>query len=199
MSRCQLGYAQETDRLLSDQPPVVYSSTISAAESIAESTQSSRTAASRSRSSSAAITTMGVAWSAVPSEIDNKGSTARDFYAAERNYLSWLRLSMAIMSMGAVALVGFRQPSNTSPNDKNIFHSCYWLKAVIDGYNHYIGLALFFLAVFTGLAAMSVFYHTHAQLAVQQQPLRWSGMLLISVTFATALASFSVAMAAFCR
>ncbi|KAJ2105010.1 hypothetical protein GGF48_006355, partial [Coemansia sp. RSA 921] len=48
-------------------------------------------------------TSVGLGFS-VPAQIDNTGSTARDFYAAERNYLSWLRLSLAVMSTGAVAL-----------------------------------------------------------------------------------------------
>ncbi|KAJ2845814.1 hypothetical protein IWW36_004632, partial [Coemansia brasiliensis] len=93
---------------------------------------------------------VGLGLCGIPGQIDNVGSTARDFYAAERNYLSWLRLSMAIMSTGAVILANISQSSDP-------FHSMYpllyRLSGYLDGYKEIVGLLLFALSAFAGLAA----------------------------------------------
>ncbi|KAJ2722913.1 hypothetical protein GGI07_002989 [Coemansia sp. Benny D115] len=146
-----------------------------------------------------AITTAELSWSDVPCIIENSGSTARDFYAAERNYLSWLRLSLTIMSTGAVALSDFSQLRGHLPDNANLSRLYIWLIRTVEKHSDAIGLALFFLAAFTGLVALAIFYHTHAQLALLRQPLRWTGMLMTSVTFAIALASLAIALASFWR
>ncbi|KAI8322756.1 hypothetical protein GQ54DRAFT_249248, partial [Martensiomyces pterosporus] len=131
----------------------------------------------------------------VPREIDNKGSTARDFYAAERNYLSWLRLALAIMSTGMVALTDFNGSKNTFPGDIEMSRFYYWLSDLMDSYSWPIGVFLFFLAAFTILAALVAFFHAHAQLAVQRRPLRWAGTLLMATTLAIVLSTIVVAVA----
>ncbi|KAJ2069962.1 hypothetical protein GGI03_005399 [Coemansia sp. RSA 2337] len=58
-----------------------------------------------------------------------------------------------------------------------------------------IGLFAFFLAAFTALASLSVFNHTHSQLAALRRPLRWSTTLLSSMTFAATGSALALALA----
>ncbi|KAJ2450450.1 hypothetical protein EV183_004288 [Coemansia sp. RSA 2336] len=102
---------------------------------------------------------VGLGLCGIPAQIDNIGSTARDFYAAERNYLSWLRLSMAIMSTGAVILANISKPD---------LHPSSRVADYLDEYKEIVGLLLFALAAFAGLAALAVFSHTQAQLATSK-------------------------------
>ncbi|KAJ2477960.1 hypothetical protein IWW56_004023 [Coemansia sp. RSA 2131] len=127
----------------------------------------------------------------VPAQIDNTGSTARDFYAAERNYLSWLRLSLAVMSAGAVALSDMSGGHNPF-DDAELSRLYIWLAACMDEYNEIVGLALFSVATFSALAALAVFYHSHAQLALARRPLRWSSTILMSTTFAVTVSALVV-------
>ncbi|KAJ2821382.1 hypothetical protein IWW50_004658 [Coemansia erecta] len=135
---------------------------------------------------------VGLGLLSVPSTIDNIGSTARDFYASERNYLSWLRLSLAVMSTGSVVLADISSLRNPF-GDAELSRLYFWQSgSIVEEYNEVVGLLLFALAVFSALAALIVFYHTHAQLAVVRRPLRWSGTLLMSTTIAVAVSAFVV-------
>ncbi|KAJ1884551.1 hypothetical protein LPJ81_007069, partial [Coemansia sp. IMI 209127] len=80
----------------------------------------------------------------IPDTIENKGSTARDFYAAERNFLSWVRLSLALASTGAMLL------TNTS------------VSALTKFGRGMFAVALHFVAAFTLVASLCFLYHTHA-------------------------------------
>ncbi|KAI9470372.1 hypothetical protein LPJ78_003708 [Coemansia sp. RSA 989] len=128
---------------------------------------------------------VGLGLCGIPRQIDNVGSTARDFYAAERNYLSWLRLSMAIMSTGAVILANISHKPDFHP-------SLYRVAGYLDEYKEIVGLLLFALAAFAGLAAISVFSHTQAQLAISKRPLQWSSTLLMAITIAVAISALTV-------
>ncbi|KAJ2781089.1 hypothetical protein H4R18_003084 [Coemansia javaensis] len=115
----------------------------------------------------------------VPGAIDNLGSTARDMFAAERNFLSWLRLALAAMGTGAAAVADIAAPPGRSAEP--------------------LGLLLFSVAAFAALAALSVFYHVTAQLAVDRRPLRWSAALLPAAASATAAAALLAALSAALR
>ncbi|ORX73334.1 hypothetical protein DL89DRAFT_91504 [Linderina pennispora] len=80
----------------------------------------------------------------IPSEIDNKGSTARDFYAAERNFLSWFRLGLAIMATGMAALADFNGSRNSFPDNIEFSRFYYWLSDFVDQHTTGLGLLLFF-------------------------------------------------------
>ncbi|KAJ2643639.1 hypothetical protein GGF44_001071 [Coemansia sp. RSA 1694] len=124
--------------------------------------------------------------------VELHGSVARDFYAAERNFLSWLRLSLALMMTGAATLVDFNNSGVKSFPDNNA------------------GYFVFFLAVFTLLASLAVLYHTHEQLALlphhnhchrlrlrsRPRPLRWSAILVASTTFAATGSALVIALVA---
>ncbi|KAJ2403085.1 hypothetical protein GGI23_000224 [Coemansia sp. RSA 2559] len=114
----------------------------------------------------------------LPATIENKGSTARDFYAAERNFLSWVRLSLALASTGAMLL------TNTGVTALPRFG------------REMFAVALHSVAAFTLVAALCFLYHTHAQLAVSCRPLRWSRTLSMSMLVAAAVAAISAAVAA---
>ncbi|KAI9501412.1 hypothetical protein GGI25_004495 [Coemansia spiralis] len=129
----------------------------------------------------------------VPSEIENKGSTARDFYAAERNYLSWVRLSLALASTGAAVLTDFRYPGRKKPEYPSFLSPARWLNAIEAKHHWLTSLCLQFLAAFTLVTTFVVFYHTHSQLAVAKRPLLWSRMLVVSMTLAIAVAVVAAA------
>ncbi|KAJ1721867.1 hypothetical protein LPJ53_003647 [Coemansia erecta] len=174
---------RETDRLLSGQQPASYAAT----ESPALATPTSPPTLQRA-------TTLSLLWTPLPDTIDNCGSTARDFYAAERNYLSWLRLSLAIMATGAAAIDGLDQLRSRMPCKPSVPRLLYWQFDIDDGYGRPIGALLFMLAIFTAVASIAVFYHTHAQLAALRRPLRWSSMLSLAVAFSFAAASLAAAL-----
>ncbi|KAJ2657359.1 hypothetical protein IWW48_004541 [Coemansia sp. RSA 1200] len=114
----------------------------------------------------------------VPDTIPNNGSTARDFYAAERNFLSWVRLSIALASTGAMVMADTEVSALTRFGRKMFAAS------------------LHFVAAFTLIVALVFLYHTHAQLAVLHRPLRWSRALAMSVTIAAAVTATASAFAA---
>ncbi|KAJ2441184.1 hypothetical protein GGF42_007380 [Coemansia sp. RSA 2424] len=138
--------------------------------------------------------TLGCCCSPVAAVVELHGSIARDFYAAERNFLSWLRLSLALMMTGAATLVDFNNSGVKSFPDNNA------------------GYLVFFLAVFTLLASLAVLYHTHEQLALlphhnhchrlrlglrsRPRPLRWSAILVASTTFAATGSALVIALVA---
>ncbi|KAJ1831066.1 hypothetical protein IWW55_003325 [Coemansia sp. RSA 2706] len=137
---------------------------------------------------------------AVPAQIDNAGSTARDMYASERNYLSWVRLSAAIMGTGAVVLADISQLHNPFSGDVERRRLYFWLVEWLETYDEAVGLALFALAAGVLLAALAVFAHASAQLAVARRPLRWSQALLVAMTAAVAASALVVsATGAFLR
>ncbi|KAJ2525389.1 hypothetical protein GGI11_000052 [Coemansia sp. RSA 2049] len=114
----------------------------------------------------------------VPDTIPNNGSTARDFYAAERNFLSWVRLSIALASTGAMVMAD-TEVSALTRFGRKVFAA-----------------SLHFVAAFTLIVALVFLYHTHAQLAVLHRPLRWSRALAMSVTIAAAVTATASAFAA---
>ncbi|KAJ1664951.1 hypothetical protein IW140_002750 [Coemansia sp. RSA 1813] len=114
----------------------------------------------------------------LPDTIDNTGSTARDFYAAERNFLSWVRLSLALASTGAMLL------TNTG------------VTALTKFGQDMFATALHLVAALTLVASLCFLYHTHAQLAVSCRPLRWSRTLSISMVVAAAATAIASAVAA---
>ncbi|PIA14072.1 hypothetical protein COEREDRAFT_83021 [Coemansia reversa NRRL 1564] len=130
----------------------------------------------------------------VPEAIDNVGSTARDFYAVERNCLSWFRLSVAIMSTGAVVLGDTSKIHNPFSKGMEMKHFYVWLVNYVERQKVIFGLLLFLLAAFVILAAFAVFCHAHAQLAVSRRPLRWSNTLLVAITFSIATSSLLVSI-----
>ncbi|KAJ2158400.1 hypothetical protein GGF46_003805 [Coemansia sp. RSA 552] len=165
----------------------------------ARSDASTTTTNSQATCTSAKSARRGLAVFGVPSTIDNAGSTARDFYAAERNYLSWVRLSLAIMSTGAVVLGDLSRLRDPLWDDSRFSRICLWLSGHLGRHNETIGLLLFLMAAFAALASVAVFYHTHAQLAVARRPLRWTNTLLASTTFAIAASALMVSLSTMLR
>ncbi|KAJ2078976.1 hypothetical protein H4R24_004101 [Coemansia sp. RSA 988] len=128
----------------------------------------------------------------VPHSIENVGSTARDFYAAERNCLGWVRLSVAIMSTGAAVMGDISRLRNPFSGDSEMTRIYIWLIDYVERHGVVLGLLLFVLSAFVVIAALIVFCHTHAQLAVTRRPLMWSNTLLVAATFAVATSSLLV-------
>ncbi|KAJ2799587.1 hypothetical protein H4R20_004381 [Coemansia guatemalensis] len=128
----------------------------------------------------------------VPNTIENVGSTARDFYAAERNCLSWIRLSVAIMSTGAAVMGDISGLRNPFSGDSEMTRMYIWLVDYVERHGMILGLLLFVLSAFVVLSALTVFCHAQAQLAVARRPLRWSNTLLVAATFAVAASSLLV-------
>ncbi|KAJ2872355.1 hypothetical protein H4R27_006663, partial [Coemansia aciculifera] len=98
------------------------------------------------------------------SVIENECSMARDQFAAERNFLSWVKLAMAIIASTTVIV-----------RDFGIVKSSYTRLADI--------ATLYFFALAMLLLIVSTFYvwDTQLSLAIHKRPLRFFHPLLLQV------------------
>ncbi|KAJ2710703.1 hypothetical protein H4R19_003621 [Coemansia spiralis] len=153
---------------------------------------SSTTTCSQATDGSSSPPPRGPVWVwRVPGKVSNTGSTARDMLAAERNFLSWLRLSLGAMGTGAVALADIAQLHSPLRNGGGGGGA---MRRFLEDYDDVIGLLLFSLSAFALVAALIVYGHVAAQLAVARRPLRWTATLLVSTVGAVAATVLIVAL-----
>ncbi|KAJ2460229.1 hypothetical protein GGF42_000971 [Coemansia sp. RSA 2424] len=98
------------------------------------------------------------------SVIDNECSMARDQFAAERNFLSWFKLAMAVVASGVIIV-----------RDFDLVNTSYARLGDI--------ATLYFFALAMLLLVVSTFYvwDTQHSLAVHKRPLRFFHPLLLQV------------------
>ncbi|KAJ2757572.1 hypothetical protein IWQ57_007058, partial [Coemansia nantahalensis] len=110
-----------------------------------------------------------------------------------RTFLSWLRLSLAVMGTGAVALADIAKLHSPLPDNGRGGGR---LRRFLERYDAAIGLLLFCLAAFALAMALLVFSHSAAQLAVLRRPLRRSVTIPAATVGAVAAAALVVALTA---
>ncbi|KAI9467625.1 hypothetical protein BX667DRAFT_393603 [Coemansia mojavensis] len=96
--------------------------------------------------------------------VDNEHSTARDQFAAERNFLSWLKLAMAVVASSIIIFHDFVEQNTTYS----------WLATVSTVY-------FFVLALLLLLVSTVFFWKTQGSLATEQKPMRLFTPLFLQV------------------